>query len=457
MTASSTVVELQAVSDSSKEGPAQTEETANNESPSSESNGRSIGNEIDSNKSASLLIVFKNRPTLALIGEPSHNIQKKVRFSISFVFAIIVIVCIVIGFLSSLFFPHVLYEYGILNMLHWIEDRSNTPLLNFLAVCFTIFDVTVFCISANASVLLAIICGFLYSWTVGSVVYIIMFAVSNVAVFVIGRTLFRDRMYSKIDGNERSRYAYRVMSDQSMAIGIALYLCPFIPAGIVSYVLSLTRMPWTYFIIAVSAVVPSTVLLAYSASLISDSEDIGNAYQTNDVIFGCLILLSLAGVLLLVGIFLRLYIRYMRSYSLAAVEQEIEDDGETDGKSDAAEIDEDDGKKVKELAEKSQESITKTTVTEGEIDTHSDVQTTAESVDIGSVENSDTHSSSFAFFIKEEMSDSRSVAPQSKHADLAWLKFENQSNANGDQEEMLFTEDFKKSQKIHKKRVEVIN
>merc|ERR1712130_1097104 len=112
-------------------------------------------------------------------------------------------------------------------------------------------------------------CGYLYGndsheWLTGAAVYIISNYIGCAATFAIGRTLFKDKLYSLFSKYEKYRYFMRAFTDYSLLLSFALNLNPFLPSGLIVYILSISHMSWMYFLIGCASRIPNAAIMSYS-------------------------------------------------------------------------------------------------------------------------------------------------------------------------------------------------
>ena len=92
---------------------------------------------------------------------------------------------------------------------------------------FSIFNTAVFAFCGNIDYLLMVACGYLYGdnqheWITGAVVYLIANYIGCATAFLIGRGLFKDRLYFVFSGHERYRYFQRVFTDHSLLVAFCI-------------------------------------------------------------------------------------------------------------------------------------------------------------------------------------------------------------------------------------------
>lgn len=188
------------------------------------------GSDDDSDQDPDAMTKFLedgDRPTSA--GEPSHNVPKKVEINPWCISTSILLLILCIFIIITIFAPG-LFENAIQNMIHFIMDnnkhndgKGGFEIINLFMIFFSIFNTSIFAMCGNIDYLLMVSCGYIYGnlqheWLTGSIIYLISNYIACCTAFIIGRALFKDRLYYIFSKHEKYRYFQRVFTDHSLLV-----------------------------------------------------------------------------------------------------------------------------------------------------------------------------------------------------------------------------------------------
>jgi uncharacterized membrane protein YdjX (TVP38/TMEM64 family) len=121
------------------------------------------------------------------------------------------------------------------------------------------------------------------------------------AVFLLGRTVLRDRARRRTAGSERIEAIIRAVGEHGAWVVFLLRLSPIVPFNVLNYALSITDLPLRVYVAATAiGMLPPTILYLYLGSL-TGSVARGTAYTGWQMAVYVLGLLATGAAFWLVG------------------------------------------------------------------------------------------------------------------------------------------------------------
>ena len=146
----------------------------------------------------------------------------------------------------------------LIQALEWTEG------LGFWAPVFVVGFYIVACVLFLPGSLLTLGAGVLFGVVVGTITVSIGSTVGACAAFLVGRTIARDWIASKVARNEKFGAIDRAVGAQGLKIVLLTRLSPVFPFNLLNYAFGLTKIPfWQYALGSWVGMLPATVMYVY--------------------------------------------------------------------------------------------------------------------------------------------------------------------------------------------------
>ena len=118
--------------------------------------------------------------------------------------------------------------------------------------------------------------GLLFGVVTGTVAVSVGSTLGACAAFLVGRTIARDWVSQKVEGNARFAAVSRAVAREGFKIVFLTRLSPVFPFNLLNYAYGLTTVPfWKYAVASWIGMLPGTVLYVYIGSTLSSLADLG--------------------------------------------------------------------------------------------------------------------------------------------------------------------------------------
>jgi uncharacterized membrane protein YdjX (TVP38/TMEM64 family) len=118
--------------------------------------------------------------------------------------------------------------------------------------------------------ILTLAAGALFGLWKGAVLAFIAATLGAAAAFLVGRHLARDFVHRRLGGDQRFAAIDRAISDHGRKIVFLLRLSPAFPFNLLNYLLGLTTVRFTDYLIASLGMLPGTFLYVYYGKIVGD-------------------------------------------------------------------------------------------------------------------------------------------------------------------------------------------
>jgi uncharacterized membrane protein YdjX (TVP38/TMEM64 family) len=118
--------------------------------------------------------------------------------------------------------------------------------------------------------ILTLAAGALFGLWKGAVLAFIAATLGAAAAFLVGRHLARDFVHRRLGGDQRVAAIDRAIGDHGRKIVFLLRLSPAFPFNLLNYLLGLTTVRFTDYLIASLGMLPGTFLYVYYGKIVGD-------------------------------------------------------------------------------------------------------------------------------------------------------------------------------------------
>eukprot|EP01121_Diplochlamys_sp_Union-15-3_P000198 TRINITY_DN10192_c0_g1_i1.p1 TRINITY_DN10192_c0_g1~~TRINITY_DN10192_c0_g1_i1.p1 ORF type:complete len:295 (-),score=46.15 TRINITY_DN10192_c0_g1_i1:160-1044(-) len=156
-----------------------------------------------------------------------------------------------------------------IKFLSWIDRHK---LIGSFAFMGLYMAATVFLIPGS---ILTLGGGFVFGLPLGVLLVWIGASFGATLAFLLGRSLLRNWVQKKIEGNEVFASIDRAIEKKGWQIVLLLRLAPLIPFNLLNYALALTRVKtWQYIVFTCIGMIPGTLMYVYFGSLAKNIADL---------------------------------------------------------------------------------------------------------------------------------------------------------------------------------------
>jgi len=168
-------------------------------------------------------------------------------------------------------------------------------------------------------------CGFLFTFSIGSIVSVVSADIAAVVSFLLVRYFARGWAERQLEGRPKFKALDAAVNKNGMWLIALIRLSPILPFGLCNYFFGLTNVPfWKYWLSSTLGLAPYTIAYTYLGSLLRDLADIFTEDQDS---IESIILLSIGGAVTLITVVL---IAIITRKALANALKEHEETVETD-------------------------------------------------------------------------------------------------------------------------------
>jgi len=118
--------------------------------------------------------------------------------------------------------------------------------------------------------ILTLAAGALFGLWKGAVLAFVAATLGAAAAFLVGRHLARDFVHRRLGGDQRIAAIDRAIGDHGRKIVFLLRLSPAFPFNLLNYLLGLTTVRFTDYLIASLGMLPGTFLYVYYGKIVGD-------------------------------------------------------------------------------------------------------------------------------------------------------------------------------------------
>ena len=118
--------------------------------------------------------------------------------------------------------------------------------------------------------ILTLAAGALFGLWKGAVLAFVAATLGAAAAFLVGRHLARDLVHRRLGGDQRVAAIDRAIGDHGRKIVFLLRLSPAFPFNLLNYLLGLTTVRFTDYLIASLGMLPGTFLYVYYGKIVGD-------------------------------------------------------------------------------------------------------------------------------------------------------------------------------------------
>jgi uncharacterized membrane protein YdjX (TVP38/TMEM64 family) len=166
--------------------------------------------------------------------------------------------------------------------------------------------------------LLTLAAGAIFGLVEGTVLVLLAATIGSTAAFVLSRTVARDAIARRVEGDRRFAAIDRAIEREGRRIVFLLRLSPVFPFTLLNYALGLTRVRLVDYVVASVGMLPGTVLYVYSGKVAGDLATLaGGAAVPRGAGYWAVIALGFAATLIVTILVTRVARRALRE---AAVE-----------------------------------------------------------------------------------------------------------------------------------------
>ena len=160
----------------------------------------------------------------------------------------------------------------VLSAFVWILEWMDEPGRRLYAPLMVVVIYVAACVLMLPGSVLTLGAGFLFGVLVGTVTVSIGSTLGACAAFLVGRTLARNWVYSKVAGNARFAAIDEAVGEESFRIILLTRLSPVFPFNLLNYAYGLTRAPfWKYALASWIGMLPGTLMYVYIGSSLRET------------------------------------------------------------------------------------------------------------------------------------------------------------------------------------------